>query len=153
MADHADRRCTPLEDLACDLFEVGALLDEAEKRGWLLADLGQEARARFTDRLAGGTGSAWASADDTFTPVHEDAVDLELVGQSDDVGGKPDRETSDRGQAQHARGHLGGRRDTSASDAPSACRFRTASIIVSVLPASSPPARARRRHGSRSQGR
>jgi hypothetical protein len=46
--DHADRGRTPLQDLAGDLLEVGALLEQAHQRGRLLPDLGEEARACFS---------------------------------------------------------------------------------------------------------
>src|SRR5918996_2086135 len=58
-----------------------------------------------TGRL-GGSGPATASADDTFPPVHEHAVDLELVAQNDDVGRQADREAPDRRKSQHASRHL-----------------------------------------------
>src|ERR671918_554725 len=62
-------------------------------------------------RRSGGSGSATASAEDTFPPIHEHAVDLELVREHHDVRRKAHREPPDRRQPQHASRHLGRRAD------------------------------------------
>src|SRR5918996_2458903 len=58
----------------------------------------------------GGSGSR-ASAEDTFPPVHEHAVDLQLVAQDHDVSREADRQPPDRRQPQHASRHLRRRAD------------------------------------------
>ena len=52
MPDHADRRRAPFEDLGRDALEGRGLVEEAEERGRLLADLGEEAGSRFARRTA-----------------------------------------------------------------------------------------------------
>src|SRR3954468_22896626 len=56
-----------------------------------------------------GSGNAAASGADTRFAADADAVDLEVVVEHDEVGGQPDVEPADGGEAEHAR-RDGGRR-------------------------------------------
>jgi hypothetical protein len=50
VADHADRRRTPLEDVGRHALERRALLQQPQDRVWLLPDLGEESPAGLARR-------------------------------------------------------------------------------------------------------
>ena len=102
------------------------------ERGGLLADLRQEARA----------GSPRGSAGDTRLTADDRADDLERVVEHDDVRGPADVQPADAaGRRARARGRRVAASSARSSGTSTATRLRTASIIVSALPASTPSSR------------
>src|SRR5680860_1406598 len=51
--------------------------------------------------------AACSSADDTLAPVHEDSLDLELLGEDDHVCWESDLDPTGRRKSKDARWHLG----------------------------------------------
>ena len=124
MADDADE-VRPARGLG-DPRELGAMRQQPAQRSRLLADLREE-RAPG----AGGSGG------DTRFAANEDTLDLQFFGKDEQVCGCADLDPARVG-ADHARRDGGGRPSAASSGTPSACRFRTASIIVRTLPARTP---------------
>ena len=113
-----------------DPRELGVVLEQAPQRLRLLADLARKQRSR----LVALTGSG----NDTRFTSDEDALDLETVVEDDDIRGESDVESTDVREPERSRRDGDAAPSASSSETPSACKFRTASIIDSRLPASIP---------------